>query len=453
MARIAPLRGLRYNLTKITTMEDVVSPPYDVIDEQSHNALFKKNPYNMIQLDLTKSVDAAGALSDERYQQARQTFERWQQENVLARDPEPAIYLYHTEYSIPSGKKFIRKGLVALAGLAEFSEGVVKPHEKTFRGVTTDRLRLIDACQAQFSPIFSLYSDPAGRIMALLEAGRPALPLYSVSDHDGCHHTLWAITDRAALAEVKAQFAAKSLYIADGHHRYTTALQLRELMRERHGVVAADSPYDYTMMYLCAMEDEGLSVLPTHRLVRIPYLTTAEALAEKMQSGFEVEEISGGSREFLIGEVLSRMDENDQGTMFGLYHPGEDRCFLLTMRPGVMARTCSGKQPAALQDLDVVVLSELVLDCSLGLNHQRCEDESLIHYYPDPDEALDAAVKESIDGRHGSPVLFLMNPTLVSQVRRVADEGLVMPHKSTYFYPKVLTGLLLNPLVAAEKIG
>lgn len=454
MARIAPLRGLRYNLAKITTMEDVVSPPYDVIDEQSRNALFKKNPYNMIQLDLTKSVDAAGALSDQRYQQARQTFARWQEEGVLVRDPEPAIYLYHTEYRIPSGKKFIRKGLVALAGLAEFSEGVVKPHEKTFRGVTTDRLRLIDTCQAQFSPIFSLYSDPEGLVMALLEAVCPASPLYSVSDHDGCRHTLWAITDRATLTEVKAQFAAKALYIADGHHRYTTALQLRELMRERHGAVAADSPYDYTMMYLCGMEDEGLSVLPTHRLVRLPTPTTAEGLAATMQSSFEVEEISGGSREFLVGEVLARMDENDRrGTMFGLYHPGEDRCFLLTMKTGVMAQTCSGKQPAALQDLDVVVLSEVVLDRSLGLSHQRCEEESLIHYYPDPDEALDAAVKESLDGRHGSPVLFLMNPTLVSQVRRVADEGLVMPHKSTYFYPKVLTGLLLNPLVADEKIG
>lgn len=453
MARIAPLRGLRYNLARITTMEDVVSPPYDVIDEQSHHALLKKNPYNMIQLDLTKSVDAGGALAEERYQQARKTFERWQQEDVLRRDPEPAIYLYHTDYTIPSGKKFTRKGLVTLVGLEEFAEGVIKPHEKTFRGVTTDRLRLIDTCQAQFSPIFSLYSDPAGEVMTLLEAARPAAPLYSVSDHDGCRHTLWAITDRPTLAKIKETFAAKALYIADGHHRYTTALQLRELMRERHGSVAADSPHDYTMMYLCGMEDQGLSVLPTHRLVRVPYLATAEALAETMKSGFLVEEISGGSREFLIGEVLARMDENDKGTMFGLYHPGADRCFLLTMKPGVMVKTCSGKQPEALQDLDVVVLSELVLDCILGLSHQRCEDESLIHYYPDPDEALDAAVKESLDGSHGNPVLFLMNPTLVSQVQRVADEGLVMPHKSTYFYPKVLTGLLLNPLVAGEKIG
>lgn len=453
MARIAPLRGLRYNLAKITALEDVVSPPYDVIDEQSHNALLKKNPYNMIQLDLTKSVDAAGNQSDERYQKARQTFEHWQQEEILVRDPLPTVYLYHTEYSIPSGKKFIRKGLLALAGLAEFAEGVVKPHEKTFRGVTTDRLRLLDTCQAQFSPIFSLYSDPAGQVMALLEAAKPAAPLYSVSDHDGCRHTLWAISDAATLAEITRQFAAKALYIADGHHRYTTALQLRELMRERSGAVAADSPYDYTMMYLCGMEDEGLSVLPTHRLVRLPAQTTVEALAAAMQSGFEVEEIGGGTREFLVGEVLARMDENEQGTMFGLYHPGADRCFLLTLKPGLMAQTCAGKQPEALQELDVVVLSELVLDSILGLSHQRCEDESLIHYYPDPDEALDAAVKESLADGQGTPVLFLMNPTLVSQVQRVADEGLVMPHKSTYFYPKVLTGLLINPLVAGEKIS
>lgn len=453
MARIAPLRGLRYNLAKITDLEDVVSPPYDVIDQQSHNALLKKNPYNMIQLDLTKSVDAAATQSDERYQQARQTFERWQQEQVLVRDPEPALYLYHTEYRIPSGKQFIRKGLISLVGLAEFSEGVVKPHEKTFRGVTTDRLRLLDTCQAQFSPIFSLYSDPTGRIMTLLESKKPEAPLYSVSDHDGCRHTLWAISDVSTLAEIKRQFVEKALYIADGHHRYTTALQLRELMREKGGAVSADSPYDYTMMYLCGMEDEGLSVLPTHRLVRIPGQVAAQSLVEVMQASFEVEEIGGGTREFLVAEVLARMDENEQGTMFGLYHPGVDRCFLLTLKPGVMAKTCAVDQPQALQELDVVVLSELVLDSILGLSHQRCEDESLIHYYPDPDEALDVAVKESLEARYGTPVLFLMNPTLVSQVQRVADEGLVMPHKSTYFYPKVLTGLLLNPLLAGEKIG
>lgn len=452
MARIRPLRGLRYDLKKVGLMEEVVSPPYDVIDAQSHQALLKKNPYNMIQLDLTKSVDAGEAQDDGRYQQARQTFEAWQRQGILIRDPEPALYLYHTEYSIPSGKRFIRKGLLALVGLAEFAEGVVKPHEKTFRGVTTDRLRLLDTCQAQFSSIFSLYSDPEGQVLALLEAARPSEALYSVCDQDGCRHTLWAITDRTTLATVCGLFADKALYIADGHHRYTTALQLREVMRQRTGEVRADSPYDHTMMYLCGMEDEGLSVLPTHRLVRVPGLQSADDLVLAMQPGFAVEEIVGGSREFLISEVLARMDENLVRTTFGLYHPGADRCFLLSLRPEAMAKLCPGKQPAALQELDVVVLSDLVLGALLGLDHGRCEEESRIHYYPDPDEALDVAVKVSLAGGADTPVLFLMNSTLVSQVRRVADEGLVMPHKSTYFYPKVLTGLLLNPLVATETI-
>ena len=187
------------------------------------------------------------------------------------------------------------------------------------------------------------------------------------------------------------------------------------------------------------MEDEGLSVLPTHRLVRIPYITTVDEIVAKMRHYFTVMELGGGSREMLLEQVLARMDENKSETMLGFYHPAADRCFLLTLKPGVMAETCSGKQPAALQGLDVVVLSELLLECVLGLTHEVCERDNLISYYPDPDEALDAVVR--VVSRTGSeaPVLFLMNPTLVSQVRRVADEGLVMPHKSTYFYPKLLS--------------
>lgn len=450
MARVAPFRGLRYNQDKIDRMESVVSPPYDVIDQQAQSALAHKHPHNMIHLDLMKSVNLE-ALTEERYQQARDTFESWQQQSILIRDEQPAIYLYHTEYKLPSGDRRIRKGFLALAGLAEFAEGIVKPHEKTFRGVTTDRLRLIDACQAHFSPIFSLYSDPEGEIMAILEKARALTPLCAVNDQDGCLHTIWSVTDPAALARVQALFAAKPLYIADGHHRYTTSLQLRALMRERLGTVEADSPYDFTMMYLCGMEDQGLSVLPTHRLVRLPAGITADQLAAELGQGFVVEEIKGGSREVLVAEVLARMDENDTGTMFGLYHPAEDRCFLLTMRPGVMQERCAGKQPETLQGLDVVVLSDLVLESILGLSHAQCEDEGLISYFPDPDEALDKAVKESA-GNGKLPVIFLMNPTLVEQVRQVADEKLIMPHKSTYFYPKALTGLVLNKLSAEEKI-
>ncbi|MBU0967101.1 MAG: DUF1015 domain-containing protein [Proteobacteria bacterium] len=452
MAKIVPFRGLRFNPEKIDRMEDVVTPPYDVIDEKAQAALLSKNPYNMIQLDLTKHAGVAPVAG--RYEGAKNLFDRWQEECVLIRDKEPAIYLYHIRYNLPNGRTFIRKGLVCLVGLAEFDQGIVKPHEKTFRSVTDDRLKLIDTCQAQFSQVFSIYSDESGEIMAALEGGSPQEPLYSVEDQDGCLHTLWAVTDRQVLAKITNAFQDKSLYIADGHHRYTTALQLREMMAKRLGSVAEDSPYNHVMMYLCPMEDPGLSVLPTHRLVYLPEKTGADELVTRMGEYFDIEEIAGGSRETLIEQVLGRMEEKEeQQTVFGMYEPKADRCFLLSLKPGVMAGAVGHELPSALQELDVVVLSDLVVERLLGLSHERCDNEGLIAYYSDPDNALDSAVKVAAQNEGRSPVLFLMNHTPVVQVKKIADENLIMPHKSTYFYPKILTGLLINRLVADETVA
>jgi len=452
MAKIMPFRALRFSPEKIDRMEDVVTPPYDVIDEKAQVALLSKNPYNMIQLDLTKHAGVAPAAG--RYEGAKKLFDHWQEEGVLIRDSDPAIYLYHIRYNLPNGRTFTRKGLVCLVGLVEFDQGIVKPHEKTFRSVTDDRLKLIDACQAQFSQVFSLYPDENGEIMAALEGGCPNEPLYAVEDQDGCRHTLWAVTDRQVLAKISASFQDKSLYIADGHHRYTTALQLREMMSKKLGSVAENSPYNHIMMYLCPMEDPGLSVLPTHRLVYFPGQLSADDLVGRMQDYFDIEEIGGGSRETLIEQVLGRMDEKpEQQTVFGMYEPKSDRCFLLSLKPGVMDEAVGHELPPALQELDVVVLSDLVVERLLGLSHERCDNEGLIVYYSDPDDALDNAVKVAAQNGGRSPVLFLMNHTPVAQVKKIADENLIMPHKSTYFYPKILTGLLINRLVADETVA
>jgi len=450
VALIAPFRGLRYNPEKISRLEEVVTPPYDVIDERAQAAFLAGNPFNMIQLDLSKNVTAEG-MTAERYDRSRQLLEEWQRQQVLVRDGQPAIYLYYIDYQHPSGRRLTRKGLVCLTGLAEFSEGIVKPHEQVFRGVITDRLRLLDACRTQFSQVFSLYPDNRGEVMAMLEGAREPEPLGRCQDKDGCRHSLWRVSDPGVLERVRELFRDKNLYIADGHHRYNTALQMRELMAGRLGGLAADSPFNFIMMYLCAMEDPGLSVLPTHRLVRLP-ATSADELVARLAEGFEVEEIRGGAREVLTAEVLARMDEL-QGTRktFGLYHPGEDRCFLLAMRKGMMEAAGFGEIPEELRQLDVVVLSELVLGRCLGLDHQRCEEEHLLDYFSDPDEALDKAVKESLEQGCDS-VIFLINNTLVSQVRRVSDAGLIMPHKSTYFYPKIMTGLVMNRLVEGERV-
>ncbi len=452
MAFIAPFRAVRFNTDKIERMEDVVSPPYDVIDPEAQAALEAKNQYNMIQLDLTKF--GGTEISDARYEGAKATFERWQDEKVLIQDDVPAIYLYHIDYKLPNGNIFRRKGLTAMVRLHEFSEGVVKPHEKTFRGVTDDRLRLIDTCQAQFSQIFSLYPDAENEAMNALESACPSEPLCTATDQDGCVHSIFAVQDPTVIKRVQDFFADRSVYIADGHHRYTTSLRLRETMVERQGSVAGNSPYNHIMMYLCPMEDEGLSVLPTHRLVHYPGKIDAATLVEKLQDSFEIEEIKSGSREVQLAEVLVCMeDEKKNGTVFGMYEPLADRCFLLCLKDGAMEKALGLGQPESLRSLDVVVLSDLIVDKVLGLCHEKCDDEDLIHYFSDVDEALDAAVKESVSGSDMSPVLFLMNNTKVAQVKQVADEDLFMPHKSTYFYPKILTGMLLKKIEADEVVG
>ena len=451
MAFIAPFRAVRFNTSKIKKLEEVVSPPYDVIDPAAQAVLSGKNQYNMIQLDLTKF--GGTEITDARYEGARATFDQWQDEGVLLRDDVPAIYLYYIDYTLANGNTYRRKGMSAMVRLHEFAEGVVKPHEKTFRSVTDDRLRLIDTCQAQFSQIFSLYPDRAGQVMAALEKVCPEVPLCSATDQDGCLHTIYAVTDPAVIKEVQHFFTDRPVYIADGHHRYTTSLRLRETMVERQGSVAENSPYNHIMMYLCPMEDPGLSVLPTHRLVHVPGPMDAARLVDKLRDCFAVEEIKGGSREEQIFAVLERMaDERQKGTVFGMYEQAEDRCFLLCLKEGVMDKALGQDQPAALRSLDVVVLSELIIDKILGLGHEKCDKEDLIHYYSDVDEALDRAVKESVRVSDRSPVLFLMNHTPVAQVKQVADEDLFMPHKSTYFYPKILTGLLINKIVADEEI-
>jgi uncharacterized protein (DUF1015 family) len=416
----------------------------------------------MIYLDISKSP-GKGDVSDQRYNSARDYFNKWQEEDILIRDVEPAFYLYLIDYKLPSGLRFTRKGFIGLVELSEFSEEIVKPHEETFDTVTADRLRLMDTCEAQFSQIFSLYSDPEMQIITALEAGCSEKPLYEVKDADGGIHSIWPVTDKDILARVQKLFKDNAVYIADGHHRYKTSLQYRQLIKDRQGELPAQSPYNYTMMYLCPMEDPGLKVLPTHRLVTLPDdvlpgLPSMDELVSMLSVSFHLEEITGGSREIFLGEVLARMEERiltkqQESTMFGLYHADEDRCFLLTLKNKASEIEALAHRQTALRDLDVVVLSDLVVENILGLKYERIEHDNLVRYFADPDEALDVAVKECVDCDTALCLLFLMNNTKVSQVKRVADEQLIMPHKATYFYPKILTGLLLNKLIADEKVG
>ncbi len=452
MALISPFRGLRYNPAKVSNIENVVTPPYDVIDPQHEAMLLAKDPYNMIRLDLGKKTSGAEE-NEERYAACKKLLAQWEDDEVLIRDEQPSIYVYNIEYSHPTRGQLTRKGFIALTGLADFSEGIVKPHEKTFGGVITDRLRLLETCRTQFSQIFSLYSDSEGVVNKSLATSCDGPPIYRMEDSDDCIHSFWKVDDRRILSKVQDFFWGKSLYIADGHHRYTTALQMQKNSLPQNGDLTKDRPENFTMMYLCAMEDEGLSVLPTHRLAKFPEGVDLTALLDKLAPVFTVEEINHGSREMLLAEILSRMEEGSGGSvLFGFYHPSEDRSFLLTLKDEAMEKIFADRHPDALRQLDVVVLSDLVLEHCLGLSHDKCAKENLVEYFSDPDEALDRAIKGTAEDVKGEPVLFLMNPTAVTQVQQVADEGLVMPHKSTYFYPKILTGLVMNKIISNESV-
>ena len=450
MAFVAPFRAVRFNNEKIEKMEEVVSPPYDVIDSAAEKALSSRNKYNMIQLDLVKH--AGQETNDDRYTEVKKTFNSWLADDVLLQEDSPAIYLYYIDYLLPNGNKLRRKGLTAMVRLHEFAEGIVKPHEKTFKGVTDDRLKLIDTCQAQLSQIFSLYPDQKGEVMAELEGACQDEPLYQVEDQDGCLHTIYRVDQPSALSKVSELFKSRSLYIADGHHRYTTSLRLRQAMIDREGQVADDSPYNHIMMYLCPMEDEGLSVLPTHRLLRYPSVIDAPFLVEKLRPAFSITEIDNGTREEQVAELLTDMvDKADGKTMLGMYLPDSDRCFLLGLKDGVMDEKFGVKMPNSLKMLDVTVLSDLIIENLFSLCHDKCNDENLVSYFSDIDTALDVAVKESLAVKDETTILFFMNNTTVDQVKTVADEDLFMPHKSTYFYPKILTGLLINKIDSATK--
>ena len=292
MALIAPFRGLRFNPNKIKNLDEVVTPPYDVISEEDGTKFLEKNAYNMIQLDLRSNPHGSEGGDEGRYQEAKSLFDAWQEDEILVRDDKPSIYLYYIDYLHPSGRKMTRKGIISLVGLAEFSEGIVRPHEKTFDSVIVDRMRLMDECRAQFSQVFSIYKDSKNIVINTLEKAREPEPICTVRDHLHNTHTLWRVTDKEALDKVIHYFDDQPVYIADGHHRYTTALGCRNNALNNNPDLPADNPYNFIMMYLCSTEDEGLSVLPTHRLLNYQESISADEVVNKLKKRLNVEEVN-----------------------------------------------------------------------------------------------------------------------------------------------------------------
>jgi uncharacterized protein (DUF1015 family) len=437
MAVIEPFRGIRYNPEKVGDLNRVMAPPYDIIPPQLQQELYERHPNNVIRLEygLTTPEDTD---DDNRYTRAAADLKNWLDERILIREDQPVIYSYFLDYRTRDGEQKTLKGFLSRVLLEELDSGVVLPHENTLAGPKADRFRLMESCHANFSPIFSLYSNPQMEAVQVLEEAARRVPLVDVSDADGVRHRIWAVSDPPQIGKIKEVLADLPLFIADGHHRYETALNYRNAMREITGKKDGRQAFDYIMMYFSNMEEPGLTIYPTHRLVDHLLDFELHHYLERASSYFEIRTFSYLQKKAFLEELKNLGGERHA---FGLYTTESDDLFLLILKnmDGVRSLLGHGLSPV-LQELDVTLLHRILLDRLLGIGEKELKAQSHVRYVKEAEDALHAVN----DG--DAQLAFLLNGTRVDQLREVSLRGEKMPQKSTYFYPKLLTGLVLNSL-------
>ena len=432
MARIFPFRALRYNPARIQ-VQDVVTQPYDKISAAMQGRYYQSSPFNLVRIILGKAEPGDDDQKNV-YQRAAASLKAWRNEHVMVQDAEPSIYLYTQTFTVPgenSGTRLERRAFIAAGQLEAYDQKVVFRHEQTLSKPKADRLNLLRATQAHFGQIFMLYSDPAGEVEAALAQSRPAD--VEVSDEYGVVHRLWKLSDPAVIAQVQEAMLNKNMIIADGHHRYETALNYRDEMRQQTGS-SGGAPFDRVMMTLVNMDSSGLVVLPTHRVVVGLQGFDLAATLRRLEKYFEVEKLEVG------GDLKTATDKlreagQDQTALLAVT---ADTWYLLRARRNQQSDALAG-QSKQQRALDVVQLHKLVLEETLGMTEEDIRDQKHLKYVREAREAVDEV-------RRGSNVVFIMNPVRMQQIRDIAFGGDVLPQKSTDFFPKLLSGLTVYTL-------
>jgi len=436
MSTIIPFHGTLYDAKIVGDVVNVVAPPYDIIDATEQKSLHERHPHNIIRLELGLDQPGDGPTNN-RYTRARSTLRDWIRSGALKRDAQPAVY-YHTieytpPYSQPEAPTRVLKGFLATVKLEAFDSGHIYPHENTRAAAKTDRLNLLEACRSNFSPIWSLFSDPQTSVIGELEASIKRIPArIDFRDDAGFRQRLWAVTDPTVLRQVVEAMRSKPLFIADGHHRYETALNYQRLRRQQTGAQSGHQPYDGALMLLTALDDPGLTVLPTHRIFTTalpPYEQIKALLAGKV----DLQEFpyTRSSQAAVREQFLDALRTNGRTVpIFGLALKNHERYVTMTVKPD--HRPTPQTSPRA--RLDVSLLQHLVVTT---LCPGQSEQETIL-YTKDDREALDWVAQGNGTGA------LLLNATKVSEVQAVAMAGERMPHKSTYFFPKPLTGLVIH---------
>lgn len=424
MPEITAFHGITYNSAAISRFDDVLCPPYDVIPPALQDNLYAKSEFNAVRMELPKE--------ENKYDAAAERLNNWLSTGILQQDSQEAIYPYHQSFTTKDGKTYTRKGFIARCRLYEFDKGVVLPHEKTLSGPKKDRLQLFIKTGANISPIFGLYGDKEKIADNALDAFTAShAPFIDAIDYQQTRNLVWRCTEISIINQVQSALRDKQLFIADGHHRYETAINYRNLRMSENPNHTGNEPYNFIMMFITNMFDEGLVVFPTHRLVHHLAQFDLDGLIENLNPYFGIQELS---------------DKSNLKAFLALYPHGafglvsKDKIFGIHLASD-LDKAIPESMPKEMKSLDVVLLHHLIIGKMLGISEEAQASQTNLNYSKDFDEVFEKV-------QNGEAQLgFVMNPTSVLEVEAVSKIGEVMPQKSTFFFPKVLTGVVFNRIL------
>lgn len=414
MVCVKPFRGVRYNLEK-TLLKQVIAPPYDVIDSNLRDLLVGKSPFNIVQIDLP--------VGEDKYKKAGDLYKNWKEAHVLIKDPSPSYYIYEQEYEY-EGKTYIRTGFIGIMKLEELGKGKVFPHEKTLPGPKQDRFELMKATHANLSQIFGLYLDNENKLERLFSQAKKNIASASAVDIYGVKNSLWVVDDREMIEKISSFMQDKAVYIADGHHRYETAINYRNYMRELNSSATGDEGYEYVMMMFVNFYDEGLKIFPTHRVVDVGDDFDSVEFVNRLEELFTLSILTDEKKKRFLdvpGEI--RMLMYLDGKIYGL-----------RVKDSVLDRF-----DPVYRRIDPYILQEAVLKGLLGFDDDKLLKKQGIYFVQTEEE-----IKQLLSQKRR--LAFVLNGISIDVVREISEQGKVMPQKSTYFYPKLQTGLVINEL-------
>ncbi len=440
MANLKPFKGIRYNPKKIEDVATVISQPYDRVRHGLQDKYYALSEYNITRIIKGKEFED-DHVGENVYTRAQAFLSKWLAEGILRYEEKPALYVYHQEFTL-NGKSVTRKALIGALELARFDEGIVLPHERTHDGPKMDRLNLTRATEAYFGNIFILYPDAENKIDALLDAAiqrEPDIDVRELFEKD-VRQKLWVLTDQNLLAAVQAEMSSKrGLIIADGHHRYETALAYRNEQRAKYPDAPDNAAFNYLMVALVSMSNPGLTILPTHRLIFDYNAMSAEQIIEKAAEFFDVEKVE--NRAALEAKMNASVGKSG---CFGLV--SKSAYYFLTLKSLAVMDALAPDRSPAWRELDVSILHKLLLEAIMGIPAAQIDAKKGIEYLREPDLGYERAAAED------SAYLFILNATRMEQITACTSVGEKMPQKSTDFYPKIVTGLAILDVGSDERL-